>query len=106
MQNEKLRAEVRLLGEKVQELVQSRKISKKQNPQIEQEIARLRRELDLKYESMGHLKESVLRAKQSDLTEEMKLKIQEHANILMKCEREARETETKREELRATIEQN
>lgn len=65
--------------------MQSRKINKKQNPQIEQEIARLKRELEMKYESMGHLKETVLRAKQSDMTEEMKLKIQEHTNIVMKC---------------------
>lgn len=86
--------------------MQSRKINKKQNPQIEQEIARLKRELEMKYESMGHLKETVLRAKQSDMTEEMKLKIQEHTNIVMKCEREFREMETKREELKATIQKN
>ena len=82
---------MKLLNEKVQELVQSRKISKKQSPQVEQEIARLKRELDLKYESMGHLKETVLRAKQSDMTEEMRLKIQEYCNIVMKCEREFKE---------------
>jgi hypothetical protein len=53
----------------VQELVQSRKISKNKNPQIEQEIAKLKRELDLKYESMGHLKEQVSKSKQSHMTE-------------------------------------
>lgn len=74
-QNEKLKQEVKILNEKVQELVHSRKIVKNKNPQIEQEIAKMKNELSLKYESMGYLKGQVKKSNQSDMTEEMKMKI-------------------------------
>lgn len=49
--------------------MESRKMTKNKNPQIEQEVARLKKELDLKYESMSYLKESVKKLGQSDMTE-------------------------------------
>jgi uncharacterized coiled-coil DUF342 family protein len=94
---------VKNLSEKVQELVQSRKVSKPRNPQVEQELAKLKRELDVKYESMGHLKEQLAKAKQSDMTEEMRMKIREHSNIVSKCHRELRQLEADREDLRSLI---
>ena len=45
-----------MLNKKVEELVHSRKVSKKANPQIEQEVARMKSELEMKYESMRFLK--------------------------------------------------
>lgn len=62
--------------------MQVKKFVKQSNPQIEAEIMRLKKELDLKYESMSYLKESVKKLGQSDMTEEMKLKIQERTNIV------------------------
>lgn len=62
--------------------MQAKKFVKQSNPQIEAEIMRLKKELDLKYESMSYLKESVKKLGQSDMTEEMKLKIQERTNIV------------------------
>lgn len=71
------------ISAKVEELMQSRKIVKNKNPQIEAEIMRLRKELDLKYESMSYLKESVKKLSHSEMTEEMKMKIQERTNTVM-----------------------
>lgn len=55
---------------------------------------------------MGHLKEQVAKAKQSDMTEEMRMKIKEHSNIVSKCHRELRQLESDREDLRSLIEKN
>lgn len=56
-QNAKLKVEVKNLNEKVEELIVSRKLNKgNHNPQIEQEILRHKKELDVKYESMNYLK--------------------------------------------------
>lgn len=49
--------------------MQARKIVKHKNPQIEQEIMKLKKELDLKYESMNFLKESIKKQSQGDMTE-------------------------------------
>lgn len=67
------------------ELVQSRKLNRHSNPQVEQEVAKSKRELGLKYESMSHLKDQLAKAKHNGMTEEMKLKIKEHQNAAMKC---------------------
>ena len=59
-QNKRLKNEVKLLNEKVQELIIAKKISKNgKNPQVEQEILKQKRELELKYESMNYLKEEI-----------------------------------------------
>ena len=42
-QNEKLKNEVSVLSKKVEELMESRKMTKNKNPQIEQEVARLKK---------------------------------------------------------------
>jgi peptidoglycan hydrolase CwlO-like protein len=42
-QNEKLKSEVTVLTNKVGELMESRKMPKNKNPQIEQEVARLKK---------------------------------------------------------------
>lgn len=55
---------------------------------------------------MGHLKEQLIKAKQSDMTEEMRMKIREHSNIVSKCHRELRDLEAEREDLKAHIEKN
>ena len=67
--------------------MQSKKINKNKNPQIEQEILRLKKELDLKYESMNFLKDSIKRQNQGEMTEDMKLKIKERSNIIVKYEK-------------------
>ena len=67
--------------------MQSKKINKNKNPQIEQEILRLKKELDLKYESMNFLKDSIKRQSQGEMTEDMKLKIKERSNIIVKYEK-------------------
>ena len=84
-QNEKLSLEVKNINEKVEELMVSKKVNKNKNPQIEQEIFRLKKELDLKYESMNYLKETVKKMGQGEMTEEMKLKVKERGNIIAKC---------------------
>lgn len=55
---------------------------------------------------MSHLKEQLTKAKQSHMTEEMKMKIREHSNIVAKCHKELRELEAEREDLKAHIEKN
>lgn len=67
--------------------MQSKKINKNKNPQIEQEILRLKKELDLKYESMNFLKDSIKKQSQGEMTEDMKLKIKERSNIIVKYEK-------------------
>jgi hypothetical protein len=66
-------------------------------------LAKLKRELDVKYESMSHLKDQVVKAKQSSMTEEMRMKIREHSNIVAKCHKEFRELEAEREDIKAHI---
>ena len=73
--------------------MQARKMVKHKNPQVEGEIMRLKKQLDLKYESMSYLKESVKKLSQSEMTEEMKLKIQERTNIIMQCQMQFRQLE-------------
>jgi peptidoglycan hydrolase CwlO-like protein len=86
-QNDKLKQEVKNINDKVEELMHSKKVSRNKNPQIEQEILRLKKELELKYESMNFLKEAVRKHSQGELSEEMKLKIRERSNIIAKCEK-------------------
>ena len=87
-QNQRLQEEVRVLTEKVGELVHARKVPKQRNnPQVEQEVARVKNELEMKYESMRFLKEQIGRAKQSEMTEDMRMKVQEQGNIIQKCQR-------------------
>ena len=88
-QNGRLQEEVEVLSGKVRELVEARKLPKqsRNNPQVEQEVARVKNELEMKYESMRFLKEQIGRAKQSEMTEDMRMKVQEQGNIIQKCQR-------------------
>ena len=105
-QNEKLKQEVQNITDKVQDLVQSKKINKNKNPQIEQEILRLKKELDLKYESMNFLKDSIKRQSQGEMTEDMKLKIKERSNIIVKYEKQFKELSIERQRIAEQISRN
>ena len=48
--------------------MQAKKVAKNKNPQIEQEVMRLKKELDVKYESMNYLKEEVKKMSQGEMT--------------------------------------
>jgi hypothetical protein len=50
------------------------------NVQTEEEIVKLKKELDMKYVSMNFLKDQVKKKNQTDATEEMKMKMKEHEN--------------------------
>ena len=56
------------------------------NPQIQQEIIKLKKQLDLKYESMNYLKEQIRRQNQADMTDDMRLRIKESQNQLRQLE--------------------
>ena len=60
----------------------------------------------MKYESMNHLKEQLAKAKHNGMTEEMKLKVKEHHNAAMKCEKEKEMLEEEKANLKAVIEKN
>lgn len=58
------------------------------NPLLEEEVKRARKELLLKYESMNYLKDELRRAKQSELTEDMRHKVAEDRNQITSIEAE------------------
>ena len=57
------------------------------NPLIEEEIKRMKRELNLKYESMNYLKEQIVIAKTTELTEDMKNQVQLRSNEIFHIEK-------------------
>ena len=55
---------------------------------------------------MSHLKEQLAKAKHNGMTEEMKLKVKEHHNAAMKCDKEKQGLEEEKANLKAVIEKN
>ena len=66
----------------------------------------MKSELEMKYESMRFLKEQIGRARSSEMTEDMQMKVREQANTMANCQKELQKLTIERDHLKLQMARN